>query len=175
LKSSYCLLQLIFLPTSKFVLLSALTMLETRVLQKPTVNYVCGQNDYETWVSFLNVETKERSKQWMHIFSPGKLRKFKLTLFACQKANGSRFLWEERSSDVRIHPTRDHNSVASVLLNTKKLFRAIKNKKVWNADIWCSVLLQQCKSLEHCWSISTGNWLLKALTSLRDATTCLPT
>jgi hypothetical protein len=29
------------------------------------------------WVSFVNVETKEQSKQWMHIHLPNKLKKFK--------------------------------------------------------------------------------------------------
>jgi hypothetical protein len=28
----------------------------------------------ETWVSFVNVETKELSKQWMHTHSPNKLK-----------------------------------------------------------------------------------------------------
>jgi hypothetical protein len=31
----------------------------------------------ETWVSFVNVETKERSKQWMHACSPNKPKKIK--------------------------------------------------------------------------------------------------
>jgi ribosomal protein S28E/S33 len=33
----------------------------------------------KTWVSFVNVETKEQSKQWMHTHSPNKLKKFKQT------------------------------------------------------------------------------------------------
>jgi hypothetical protein len=31
----------------------------------------------ETWVQFVNVETKEQSGQWMHTDSPLKPRKFK--------------------------------------------------------------------------------------------------
>jgi hypothetical protein len=30
-----------------------------------------------TWASFVNVETKEQSKQWMHTHSPNKPKKFK--------------------------------------------------------------------------------------------------
>jgi hypothetical protein len=30
----------------------------------------------ETGVTFVNVETKEQSKQWMHTYSPNKLKKF---------------------------------------------------------------------------------------------------
>jgi len=34
----------------------------------------------ETWVKFVNAETKEQSKQWMHTHSPNKPKKFKQTL-----------------------------------------------------------------------------------------------
>jgi hypothetical protein len=34
----------------------------------------------EAWVSFVNVETGQQSKQWMHTHSPNKLNKFKQTL-----------------------------------------------------------------------------------------------
>jgi hypothetical protein len=33
----------------------------------------------ETWVSFMNVETKEQSKQWMHTHSPNKPKNFQQT------------------------------------------------------------------------------------------------
>jgi len=36
--------------------------------------------DDETWVKFVNVETKEQSQQWMHTHSPNKPRKFKQSL-----------------------------------------------------------------------------------------------
>jgi hypothetical protein len=35
----------------------------------------------ETWVSFVNVKTKEQSKQWVHAHSPNKPKKFKKRLF----------------------------------------------------------------------------------------------
>jgi hypothetical protein len=34
----------------------------------------------ETWVKFVNVETKEESRQWLHTHSPNKPRKFKQSL-----------------------------------------------------------------------------------------------
>jgi hypothetical protein len=43
----------------------------------------------ETWVSLMNIETKEQSRQWMHTHSPNKPKKFKQTLSACQKADGT--------------------------------------------------------------------------------------
>jgi hypothetical protein len=42
------------------------------------LNHIMQVTD-ETWVSFVNVETKEQSKQWMHTHSPNKLKKFKQT------------------------------------------------------------------------------------------------
>jgi hypothetical protein len=33
----------------------------------------------KSWVSFVNVETKEQSKQWMHTHSQNKPKKFKQT------------------------------------------------------------------------------------------------
>jgi hypothetical protein len=35
----------------------------------------------ETWVTFVNVDTREQSKQWMHTHSPKKLKKFELRCF----------------------------------------------------------------------------------------------
>jgi hypothetical protein len=73
----------------------------------------------ETSVSFVNVETKEQSKQWMHTRSPNKPKKFKQTS-TCQQADGSCFMRQERSADGGIHAARDHNNIRSVLRNTKK-------------------------------------------------------
>jgi hypothetical protein len=36
--------------------------------------------DDETWVSFVNVETKQQLKQWMHTHSPNKSKNFKRKL-----------------------------------------------------------------------------------------------
>jgi hypothetical protein len=33
------------------------------------LNHIIRITDDETWVSFVNVETKEQSKQWMHTFT----------------------------------------------------------------------------------------------------------
>jgi hypothetical protein len=68
----------------------------------------------EVWVSFVNVEAKEQSKQWMHTHSPNKPKKFKQTLSSCQEADGNCFIGQERSADGGIHATRDHNNVRNV-------------------------------------------------------------
>jgi hypothetical protein len=52
------------------------------------------------------------------------------SLNVCWKADGNCFLGRERSSDGGIIVTRDHNDVTSVLQNTKKLHRAIQNKRL---------------------------------------------
>jgi hypothetical protein len=72
---------------------------------------------HETWISFVSVETKKHSKQWMHTHSPNKPKKFKQTS-ACQKVDGNCFLGQERSTDGGIHATSDHSTVR-VLRNTK--------------------------------------------------------
>jgi hypothetical protein len=56
----------------------------------------------ETWVSFVNAETEEQSKQWMQTHSPNKPKKFKH-----QKDYGNCFLGQERSADGEIRATRD--------------------------------------------------------------------
>jgi hypothetical protein len=77
----------------------------------------------------VNVETKEQSKQLMHAHSPNKPKMFKQTLSVHQKADGNCFLGQQRSADGRVHAKRDQNNIRSVLQNTKKLHRAIQNKR----------------------------------------------
>jgi hypothetical protein len=55
-------------------MVSALTFLEQ--YHKDHIVQVTGDG---TWVSCVNVETKEQSKQWMHTHSPNKPEKFKQT------------------------------------------------------------------------------------------------
>jgi hypothetical protein len=78
------------------------------------LNHIVGVTGDESSVSFVNVETKEQSKRWMHTHSPNKPKKFKQTS-ACQKADGNCFLRHERSADGGIHATRDHSNFRSVL------------------------------------------------------------
>jgi hypothetical protein len=73
----------------------------------------------ETWVSIVNVETKEQSKQWIHTHSSNKLKKLKQRLPAYQRADGNWFLRQERSADGAIRAARDLD-IKSVLWNTKK-------------------------------------------------------
>jgi hypothetical protein len=95
------------------------------------LNHIVRVTVDETWVSFVNVETKEQSKQWMHTHLPDKPKKVKQTLSACQKADDICFLGPGRSADGGIHATRDHNNVRSVLRNSKKknCVRAVIQKK----------------------------------------------
>jgi hypothetical protein len=74
----------------------------------------------EIWVSFVNAYTKEHSQQWIYTHSSQTPRKFKQTLSTCQKADGNCLLGQERSADGRIHATRDHSNVISVLRNNKR-------------------------------------------------------
>jgi hypothetical protein len=65
-------------------MVSAMTFLERyHKYGKEFHNHIIRVTGDETWVSFMNVETKEQSKQWMHTHSPNKPKKFKQTS-ACQ-------------------------------------------------------------------------------------------
>jgi hypothetical protein len=52
----------------------------------------------EILVSFVIIETKEQSKQWLHTYSSKKPNKFKYILFICQWDYGSCFLGQEMSA-----------------------------------------------------------------------------
>jgi hypothetical protein len=56
---------------------------------------------------------------------------------ACQEADGSCFLGQERSANGGIHATRDHNNITSVLQNTEKSTQDHSEQKAWNADMQC--------------------------------------
>jgi hypothetical protein len=80
----------------------------------------------ETWVSFLNVETKEQSKQWTHTHSPNTPKNLNTV---CQKAGDNCFLRQEGSSGGGINATMNHNNVSNVLQSNhkEKLRRVIQN------------------------------------------------
>jgi hypothetical protein len=73
----------------------------------------------ETWVLFVNIETKEQSEQWLHTHSPKKLKKFR-QMSAFQKADGSCFLGQERIAYGGIHATWTTLSEVHILQITKR-------------------------------------------------------
>jgi hypothetical protein len=125
----------------------------------------------------VNVETKEQSKQWMHTYSPKKLKQ---TLSA-RKLMAAVF-WHRRSTDGEIHATRNRNNLRSVLRNTKKLRRNIQNKIHGMLTGGVVLLHDNARPhtaartralLEHLnWELTT---LLTALTLLRANNTRSPT
>jgi hypothetical protein len=72
------------------------------------ISRIIQVTDDETWVSSVNVETQELSKQWLQ------------TLSACQKACSNCILWPEWSADGGIHATWDHSNIRNLLQNTKR-------------------------------------------------------
>jgi hypothetical protein len=46
------------------------------------LNHIVQVTSGETWVSFVNFETKEQSKKWMHTHSPDNPKNIKQTLSA---------------------------------------------------------------------------------------------
>jgi transposase len=80
----------------------------------------------ETWVSFVNVETKEQSKQRMHTHSPNKLKKFKQT--STRKLMATVF-WD-RNGMLMVEFMQQETTVSSEVYCEiqKNLHRAIQNK-----------------------------------------------
>jgi hypothetical protein len=86
-----------------------------------------GATGDKTWVSFVNVETKEQSKQWMHTHSPNKPKEFKQS-FSARELMATLF-WDRNGANGRIHATNSHNNVRSVLRNTKNSVGPFRKKK----------------------------------------------
>jgi hypothetical protein len=122
------------------------------------LNHIIRVTGDETWVSIVNAETKEQSKQWMYTHLQKKNEKvFKKVV--CQKAGGHCFLGEERSADSGIHATRDHNNVRSVLRKAKKLHRDIRNKR--RGMLTGGVVLLRESSRPHTSTAARSRALLK--------------
>jgi hypothetical protein len=69
-------------------------------------------------VSFVNAETKEQPKRWMHTHSPNKPKTAKQSCLPARKLIVS-VLWDRKGVlIVGIHETRDHNNFRSALQNT---------------------------------------------------------
>jgi histone-lysine N-methyltransferase SETMAR len=82
----------------------------------------------ETWVSFVNVETKEQSKQRMHKHSPNKPKKFKQTLSA-RKLMATVF-WDRKGMLMAEFMQQGTTTMSEVHCKTpNKLHRAIQNKR----------------------------------------------
>jgi hypothetical protein len=70
----------------------------------------------ETWVTFVNVETKKQSKQWMYAHSPNKPK----TNVACQKPLGTLF-WD-RNGVLMVECMQQGTTMSSEMY-----FETIKN------------------------------------------------
>jgi hypothetical protein len=90
----------------------------------------------ETSVSFVNVETKEQSKQRMHTRSPKKPNKFKET--SSVRKLMSAVFWD-RKGVLMVQFMQQGTTVTSeVYCETLKNCLGLFRKKTWNADIRCS-------------------------------------
>jgi hypothetical protein len=103
------------------------------------LNHILQVTSDETWVSFVNVETKEQSKQWMHAHPPNKPKKIKQRLSA-RKLIAAVF-WDMKGVLMVEFIQQGTTIMSEVYYKTlKKMSRASHSEqKVWNADIWCCV------------------------------------
>lgn len=90
------------------------------------LNYIIQVTCDETWLPFVNTETKEQSKQQTHTHSPNKPKK---VLNKCLPARKMITVFWNRKAVlmVKFNATSDHNNIRSVLWNTN--CRAIPNKR----------------------------------------------
>jgi hypothetical protein len=65
-----------------FVLVSTKKLVMYPAIDNPatTINHLIRPTGDATWVSTVNLETKEQSKQWMHAHSPNKQETITQTL-----------------------------------------------------------------------------------------------
>jgi hypothetical protein len=97
------------------------------------LNHIIRVIGDETWVSFVNVETREQSNQWMHTHSPKKPKKIKNRLSARNLVEPAFFFIRKGVLMVELM----HNNVKSVLRSTKKTACGHLEKKAWYADVRC--------------------------------------
>jgi hypothetical protein len=97
----------------------------------------------ETWVTFVNVETKEQSKQWMHTHSLKKLKILNKRCLPLRKLMAT-VSWDRK--EVLVVEFMQQGTT-SVLRNTKKLRRASENKR--HGMLTSDVVLLHCNSSPH--------------------------
>jgi hypothetical protein len=78
------------------------------------LNHIVGVTCGEIWISCLMLKMKSnrssgcvRAHARTHTHSPNKLKEFKLTLYACQKAVDNCFLGDEGGPDGGLHTTSE--------------------------------------------------------------------
>jgi hypothetical protein len=59
------------------------------------LNHIVQVTSDETWVLFVNVDTKEQSKQWMHTHSPNKPKKLNKCCLPARKLMTTVF-WDRK-------------------------------------------------------------------------------
>jgi hypothetical protein len=98
----------------------------------------------KTWVSFVNVEIKEKSKQWMHTHSSNKLKKFKQT---CARKLMATVFWDRKGVLVEFMQQRTTVMSEMYCKTVKKLCRAIQNRR--HGMLTSSVVLLHDNALPH--------------------------
>jgi hypothetical protein len=77
------------------------------------LNHILQVSSDETWILFVNVESKKQSKRGCtHIHETSREKPEQTS--ACEKADDKCFLEQERSADGAIHLTKNHYNVNTV-------------------------------------------------------------
>jgi hypothetical protein len=91
------------------------------------LNHIVRVTGDETWLSFVNFETKEQSNHWIHIHSPKKLKKLKQT--SARKLMAT-VLWG-RKGVLMVEFKQQGTTIMSEVYceKTRKLDMAIQNRR----------------------------------------------
>jgi hypothetical protein len=99
------------------------------------LSHIVRVTDDETWVSFVNVETKEQSKQRMHTHSPNKPNRFKQT--SARKLMVALF-WDRKGVLIVDFIQQGTTITSEMYCETLRNCWGHSEQKARNADIRCS-------------------------------------
>jgi hypothetical protein len=139
------------------------------------LSHIVGVAGDKTWISFVNVETKEQTKQWMHTHPPNKPEKLKQILSA-RKLVATLFWVRKGVLKVKfMHQGSTMSEVCCEIL--RKLCRAIQNKRrgMLLHDNGRPHSADRTRALQELSTRSCLTTLLRALISLQATTIRLPT
>jgi histone-lysine N-methyltransferase SETMAR len=107
------------------------------------LNQIVRKSGDETWVSFMNAETKEQSMQWMHTHLAKKPKKFKQ--MSCSRKLMAIVFCDRKG--VLVGFMQQWTSEVYCVRNTKKLRRTIQNKR--RGMLTSGVVLLHDNTLPH--------------------------
>jgi hypothetical protein len=113
----------------------------------------------ETWVSFVNVETKEHSKHWMHTHSSKKPKHCKHAL--CARKLVAAVFWD-RKGGLMVKVTQQETTITSqVYCRTLKELRRASLSEKWRGMLTYGVVFLHDNARRHTRTVARTRALLE--------------